>query len=1046
MNFIRPALALAALSPVSNLPASSTEAMPARPNILFILCDDLGPGDIGVLWQDTRPPDRRHHTPHLDQMAAEGRILSRHYSNSPVCAPARASLLTGQHQGHSDIRDNQFDKALPDTHTLATVLKEADYATAIIGKWGLQGGAGFPGHPLNRGFDYFFGYIAHEDGHFHYPYETNRPFYENFTDVSADLQRGYSTDLITARAKQWIIDHHTDNPDQPFFIYLSQVAPHAGLRVPTTSHLTATSNYPPGLGLHGGVQWLGTPGQIINTAAGAWDEGLHPDYANATSNGQPWPDYAKRYATMVRRLDDSTADLIQLLKDLGLDDNTLIVFTSDNGTQNAPGLDNVGVHDPRFFHTFGPYDGIKRDLWEGGIRMPTLVRWPAAIPPGTTTNEPSQFHDWMATFAELAGLPAPAFSDGRSIVPKLTGVGEQAPGTVYVEYFEWNRTPNWTEFESPHRNQLRQQMQAVYIGPFKGVRYNITGTGTPFRVYNVVEDIKETTNLAGQEGVPTQADFEAAFLRQRRAGAGVSRPYDSQRIPPVMVEETVPGLQFHRHAGAFPWVPQFTGAPAASGIMENLDTLPAVLGAPGGLELHGLLTVPTDGTYTFFATTHGRAVVRLHDALLIDADAGYTPGAEKSSGPIPLRAGTHPIRIRLIHGAAGADFDLKWQGPSLAKSPVPSSAFSHGGTPPELPPHPGFLWLPMDESTGSAVSAANGIVKGTAVGYSGGDEPWIPGRHGRAARFNGTGQRLDFDPGLAVVPTGNAPRTFSAWLRPASTQPQLGAWLSYGTAATGQRMTLRVDTETGVSVLRCEIQGAFIRGTTALTTNEWQHVAIVLDDLNGDGTLNLDEARFYVNGQPEPTTTASAAIQTGTTLPLSLGGSMHNTGFHYAGDIDDVRIYPRALSAGEVADLAAGSASRDLWSFHRTATILTHPQDWLADTTGNGLSLLAEYALGLDPTSGSLPPTPSLNVGAEGTTFQFSLRASDDGFSHAVEWSHTLADGDWQLLPAGYVELLETTSSARRFEATVSHALASENPLFVRLSFALSTGPETPDP
>ncbi|MCD8482588.1 MAG: sulfatase-like hydrolase/transferase [Verrucomicrobia bacterium] len=656
-------------------------AVPASPNIIFVLTDDLGPGDIGVLWQNELRQDRRHRTPHLDKMAAEGAILHRHYSASPVCAPARSSLLTGQHQGHATVRDNQFDKELQDTHTLGTVLQAAGYATAVIGKWGLQGGPGWPGHPLNRGFDFFFGYIAHEDAHFHYPFESQRPFFANHTDISSQLQRSYSTDLLTARAKKWIQEQVSAEPEKPFFLYLAQVAPHAGLRVPTDSHLTAETNYPPGGGTIGGVQWLGIPGQMVNTASGNWDQGLHPEYAQAVSlDGQPWPDFAKRYATMVRRLDDSMADLIQLLKDLEIDDNTLIIFTSDNGTQNAPGLDNVGIHDPRFFQTYGPYDGIKRDLWEGGIRMPTLVRWPAGIPAGSHIHEPSQFHDWMATFAELAGVPAPAFSDGRSIVSHLTGSGDGVPGTVYTEYFEWNRTPAWTEFEPVRRNRLRQQMQAVYLGRYKGVRYNITSPTTPFLVYDVVDDVKETTNLAGQPGVPTQSDFLAASLRQRRIDPDAPRPYDTEPIPALKLSaDSSAGLRQRSYPGIWPWVPQLNTRLSSN---ERMIDYPGAVGSASGpiaRVLDGLLEVPVTGTYHFFCSLQGRAIIRLHNALLLDADVGYEAGTEIASGPIVLAAGFHPVTVTLVNAGEDPELTLMWQGPELAKSPVPPQAFSFTG-------------------------------------------------------------------------------------------------------------------------------------------------------------------------------------------------------------------------------------------------------------------------------------------------------------------------------------------------------------------------------
>lgn len=510
-----------------------------RPNIIFVLTDDTGFGDIGVYFQNSRDFTNNRNfpafaTPGLDTMAAEGLRMDHHYTPAPVCAPARASFLLGVHQGHANVRDNQFDKAIENNHTVATVLKEAGYATAVIGKWGLPGGPDFPGHPLNRGFDYFHGYMGHGDAHHHYPKEQGRPYYENFTNVADDLDKCYSTDLATAKTKKWIIDHKAQNPDQPFFIYLAYAAPHARLNVPT-------GPYPSGFGLTGGVQWNGTPGNMINTATGSIDSWIHPDYASATWNHDnnpdtpevAWPSTARRHATMMRRLDDGMSDIFQLLADLDIDDNTLVIFTSDNGPHNEAGIGggSIGAQDPRFFRSYGPLDGIKRDLWEGGIRMPTLVRWPDGIPAGRVSTQPSQFHDWLPTFAEVAGLPLPFRSDGVSLVPDLTGIGTQREGVVYVEYNRSGSTPNYSDFHPSNRGATRNLMQAVFLDGFKGVRYNTSSIARPFRVHDVANDPQETTNLAGQPGVPTQADFEAYTARIRRAGGGVSRVFDSVQIP-----------------------------------------------------------------------------------------------------------------------------------------------------------------------------------------------------------------------------------------------------------------------------------------------------------------------------------------------------------------------------------------------------------------------------------------------------------------------------------------------------------------------------------
>ena len=660
-----------------------------RPNIIFILCDDLGPGDLGILWQNQRTSKQKFATPRLDTFAEEGMILTRHYCPAPICAPSRGSLLTGRHQGHCAVRDTQFDKELPDEHTLGSVMQKAGYATAAIGKWGLQGGKYtlrkgkrgdrppelVPGHPLLRGFDYFYGYIGHIDGHFQYPHEGNRPIYDGYKDVTDGLAKCYSTDLFTARTKKWIVDHHKAHPKQPFFTYLAYTAPHVSLRVPTTSHLTDKSNYPRGGGLKGGVQWKAdaSHGQI-NTAKGDYDKGMHPDFAKAVGDaGQPWPEHATRHATMIRRIGDAVADIVKLLKDLGIDENTLVVFTSDNGTVTEHlGEDKLVKYKADYFDTFGPYDGIKADMWEGGVRMPTLVRWPSAMAAGGESNASSQFHDWMATFCDLAGVQAPALSDGVSIVPTLTGEGKQARSTVYSEFRKGGITVDYKEFEASRRGRRRDQMQSILIGDYKGVRVDIKNPNTPFEVYHTLNDIKETTNLAGKPGVPTQQQFEAAVLRVRRSDKSAMRPYDNERIPALQGIKTRPGCLVRKtYQGKFPWVPQFDGLKSS-----QQEVVRGLIPATAAQQFTGYLKVPVDGVYAFALTTKGKAIVRLHDALLINAETNYTAGTPALSGKIPLQAGIHPITIYYLPNALDASLSLQWQIPGGKMEEISPQHFS----------------------------------------------------------------------------------------------------------------------------------------------------------------------------------------------------------------------------------------------------------------------------------------------------------------------------------------------------------------------------------
>jgi arylsulfatase A-like enzyme len=676
---------LIALAPCIALSAAAAGAADpsegSRPNIILVFCDDLGPGDVGVLWQNQRSSKQKFATPNLDQFANEGMTLTRHYSPAPVCAPSRGSLLMGRHQGHCAIRNSQFDKEIPDEHTLGSVLQKAGYATAAIGKWGLQGGKyklKWPGqrgdrspelepsHPLLRGFDYYYGYTGHVDGHYHYPLKGNRPMYDGYKDMTDGLAKCYTTDLFTARTKKWITDHHKARPEQPFFTYLAYDTPHSPQQVPTTSHMSKTSNYPAGGGLTGGVQWnVDANGGQINTAKGKIDQGMHPAFVNRVGDdGKPWPDYAIRHATMIRRIGDAVVDIVQLLKDLGIDEKTLIVFTSDNGTHRA------GGHRPDYFDTFGPYDGFKRDMWEGGVRMPTFLRWPSVIASGSKSDNSSQFHDWMATFCDLAGVQAPALSDGVSIVPTLAGAGTQARSTVYTEFVHGGKTPNYKEFEPSRRGRKCGQMQSILIGDYKGIRVDIKNHQSVFEVYHTLNDPKEAIDLAGKAGVPSQQQFQAAVLRTRRIDPAAPRPYDNELIPALAKRSTRPGLVRKEFPGQFPWVPQFNQLkPSGQSVVAELQA------APGAQQFSGYLRVPKSGVYHFALTTNGKAIVRLHDALLINADTKYTAGTPALSGKIPLQAGIHPLRINVLVPENAATVSLEWQVPGGEMKPIPNAQF-----------------------------------------------------------------------------------------------------------------------------------------------------------------------------------------------------------------------------------------------------------------------------------------------------------------------------------------------------------------------------------
>ena len=655
-----------------------------KPNIIFILTDDLGWGDYGMFFQNLRKEkgDRSepwHMTPQLDKMAAEGIQFPHHYCPAPVCAPSRASLMLGVHQGHSTIRDNQFDKALPNNHTLATVLKGAGYSTAAIGKWGLQGGDeknpkeitgeygpdDWPGYPTKHGFDFFHGYVRHVDGHYHYPLEDRKEVWENDEEISEILKGCYTTDLFTARAKKWISDQRKSTPEKPFFLYLAYDTPHAKTQV-------AAKPFP-----EDGLKWTGEKGNAINTADGTPDTFVHPDYANATWDHDrntetpevAWPDVYQRYASMVRRIDDCVGDLIRTLKELKIDENTLIVFTTDNGPSNESYLDEDLRAD--FFNSFGPFDGIKRDVIEGGIRVGAVLRWPGGTAPIRISNLPSQFHDWMPTFAELAGVAAPAVADGTSLVPTITGNGQQKEPQVYIEYFQPNqKTPSYPEFEKQRRGQERKQVQAIRLGDHIGVRYRIKSHSDPFEIYDIVADPKQTKNLAGK--MPElQKKMHDAVLRIRRPEETAPRPYDSEIVPSNDVESLL-GLEWLAYESHAPWLSRLDDIESLEkGITGQVVNM-KITGADSFL-FKGFIEIPSDGEYTFHTSAGATAVLRIHDATLIDS--GYAPAENGDSGTIRLAKGKHPIRFYWRSGEI--DPSLEISGGDMERQAVPGIMFSH---------------------------------------------------------------------------------------------------------------------------------------------------------------------------------------------------------------------------------------------------------------------------------------------------------------------------------------------------------------------------------
>jgi arylsulfatase A-like enzyme len=455
-----PALAMAATC-VACGTVSEKKEEPKVPNIIYILADDLGYGDLGVYGQEIIK------TPNIDRLAANGLVFTQHYSGSTVCAPSRSVLLTGLHTGHTYIRGNH--EIMPEGQmpisdervTLGQMLQNAGYVTGAFGKWGL-GMPGTTGDPNHQGFDLFFGYMCQRQAHRYYPeyiWENDQKYFLEGNDLTNTVT--YSQDVIQART----LDFIRENKDKPFFAYVPHLIPHAELIVPDDSIMA----------LYYG-RFEETPWGVNNTTGNIYagnDYGA-PDFDIAGYASVKNP--RATHAAMVSRLDHHVGQIMQLLDELGIADNTIVIFTSDNGPHREGGAD------PDFFNSAAGFRGYKRDLYEGGIRVPMIASWPGKIKPGTTTDHISTFWDIMPTFAELANTSAPADIDGISFVPTLLGVNDQPEH----EFLYW-------EF---HELGGRQ---AVRKGDWKLVKVNVLNpTTTTTELFDLSVDPFERNDLSGQ--------------------------------------------------------------------------------------------------------------------------------------------------------------------------------------------------------------------------------------------------------------------------------------------------------------------------------------------------------------------------------------------------------------------------------------------------------------------------------------------------------------------------------------------------------------------
>ncbi|MEN6425632.1 MAG: arylsulfatase [Phycisphaerales bacterium] len=432
-----------------------------RPNVVFILADDLGYADVGCYGQ------KKIRTPHIDKLAAAGMRFTQSYSGNPVCAPSRCTLMTGLHTGHSQIRDNKQvggDEGwklgstvggqwplTEGTFTVGHLFQRAGYVTGAFGKWGL-GRVGTSGDPQRQGFDHFFGYICQRQAHTFYPNHLWRDGDVCWIEENKNgAERVYSHDVIADEVIAFI----RSNKDRPFFLYVPFTIPHVALQVPADS---------------------------LAEYSGQWAD---PPY-DGSKGYVPHAHPRACYAAMITRMDRDVGRIMAQLEELGLDESTLVFFSSDNGPTYAGGADTA------FFESAGPLHGLKGSVWEGGIRVPFIARWPGRIEPGSESDHVCAFWDFLPTCAEFLGEQPPAGIDGISILPTLLGRPEQQKKH---EHLYW---------------ELSNQ-QAVRMGDWKALRLK---PGQKIQLFNLRIDPGEQKDVA-DEHPDIVARAEAVFLNGR---------------------------------------------------------------------------------------------------------------------------------------------------------------------------------------------------------------------------------------------------------------------------------------------------------------------------------------------------------------------------------------------------------------------------------------------------------------------------------------------------------------------------------------------------
>jgi len=443
------------------------QAKKSKPNIIFILADDMGYGDLSCYGQ------KKFSTPHIDALASNGMKFTQAYAGTAVCAPSRSSLLTGQHTGHTPIRGNVGVKPegqypLPDsTVVLPQLLKGAGYTTGCFGKWGL-GYPGSSGDPMKKGIDEFFGYNCQTLAHNYYP-EFLR--HNNEKVLLPENAGSHSVTYAPTLIHQKTLEFIDKNRDAPFALFITTTIPHAEVAAPEEYMQSEIRKH--------GVE---KPFKGVDTtAAGYVKDGKYIGQKNPRAG----------YAAMIRVLDDHVGAIVKKLKELKLYDNTLIIFTSDNG----PSIE--GGEDPEYFKSSGGLRGHKRDLYEGGIREPFIASWPGRIKKGSVSNQPIAFWDVWPTLNEIAGIQSSIPTDGLSFLPTLTGKGKQMQHPFFY----------WEFYEEGGR-------MAARVGRWKGIRQNLVdGMNGPIELYDLQTDVQEKYNVAAKHP-EIVAQMDAIFKRE----------------------------------------------------------------------------------------------------------------------------------------------------------------------------------------------------------------------------------------------------------------------------------------------------------------------------------------------------------------------------------------------------------------------------------------------------------------------------------------------------------------------------------------------------